>query len=35
MWRVVWLFPEPVRTAHTATDGLVEVSIVSAGEIRR
>ena len=35
MCRVVWLLPEPVRTAQTATTGLDEVSIVSRGEIRR
>ena len=31
MWRVVWLFPEPVRTAQTATTGFDEVSAVSCG----
>ena len=34
MWRVVWLLPEPVRTAQTATTGLEEVSIVRCGESR-
>jgi hypothetical protein len=29
--RVVWLLPEPVRTAQTATTGTVAVSIVSRG----
>ena len=29
---VVWLLPEPVRTAQTATHGFVEVSIVSRGD---
>ena len=35
MWRVVWLLPEPVRTAQTATTGFSEVSIVSRGESSR
>jgi hypothetical protein len=35
MWRVVWLFPEPVRTAQTATTGFDEVSAVSCGESSR
>ena len=29
--RVVWLLPEPVRTAQTATTGTVAFSIVSFG----
>ena len=29
--RVVWLFPAPVRVAHTATTGLVDRSIVRRG----
>ena len=32
---VVWLLPEPVRTAQTATTGLDDASIVSRGESRR
>ena len=34
MCLVVWLFPEPVRTAQTATTGFDEVSIVRCGERR-
>ena len=34
-WRVVWLLPEPVRTAQIATTGFEERSIVSRGAIRR
>ena len=33
--RVVWLLPEPVRTAQIATAGFDEGSIVSRGEISR
>ena len=29
--RVVWLFPEPVRTAQTATVGTSALSVVSFG----
>ena len=32
---VVWLFPEPVRTAQMATTGFDEVSIVSCGDSSR
>src|SRR5947199_9598586 len=35
MWRVVWLLPEPVRTAQTATTGFDEVIIVSRGASSR
>ncbi len=33
--RVVWLLPLPVRTAQMATTGLLEVSMVCFGPIRR
>ena len=32
--RVVWLLPEPVRTAQTETTGTVAVSIVARGPSR-
>jgi hypothetical protein len=35
MCLVVWLFPEPVRTAQTATTGFEDGSIVASGESRR
>ena len=31
MYRVVWLLPQPVRTAHTATTGTRAASIVASG----
>ena len=34
MYRVVWLFPHPVRTAQTATTGTRASSIVSCGPRR-
>ncbi len=34
-WRVVWLLPAPVRTAHTATTGLLLVSQVVLVPISR
>jgi hypothetical protein len=33
--RVVWLLPEPVRTAQTATTGFDDGSIVVTGERSR
>ena len=33
--RVVWLLPDPVRTAQIATTGFVEVSAVSCGDRSR
>ncbi len=33
-FRVVWLLPEPVRTAHTATTGTFASSMVAPGPSR-
>ena len=33
--RLVWLLPQPVRTAHTDTTGFVDWTMVASGPIRR